>query len=66
MAAKKSDTSRGDDISRVPRGFMRRVLDGMFHTRRMFGGGLSQAWTSAAVALHYVDGFEDRFGKLSG
>jgi len=39
----------------------RDLLDGLFHVRRMFGGGLSQAWTSAAVALHYLDGFESRF-----
>lgn len=39
----------------------RELLDGMYHTRRMFGGGLSEAWTSAAVALHYVDGFADRY-----
>ena len=37
------------------------LLDSMFHTRRMFGGGLPQAWPFAAVALHYVDGFVDRF-----
>jgi threonine aldolase len=41
----------------------RDVLDGMYHVRRMFGGGLSQAWTSAAVALRYVDGFEARYRK---
>ena len=39
----------------------RDLLDGLFHVRRMFGGGLSQAWTSAAVALHYLDGFEPRY-----
>jgi threonine aldolase len=39
----------------------RELLDGLFHVRRMFGGGLSQAWTSAAVALHYLDGFDTRF-----
>lgn len=37
------------------------LLDTMFHTRRMFGGGLPQAWPYAAVALHYLDGFVDRF-----
>ncbi len=37
------------------------LLDGMYHTRRMFGGGLPQAWPYAAVALHYLDGFVDRF-----
>jgi threonine aldolase len=41
----------------------RDLLDGLFHTRRMFGGGLSQAWTSAAVALHYLDGFEPRYRR---
>ncbi|MCC7052762.1 MAG: hypothetical protein IT355_05805 [Gemmatimonadaceae bacterium] len=37
------------------------LLDGMFHVRRMFGGGLPQAWPFAAVALHYLPGFVDRF-----
>ena len=37
------------------------LLDSMFHTRRMFGGGLPQAWPFAAVALHYLDGFAERF-----
>jgi threonine aldolase len=27
----------------------------------MFGGGLPQVWPFAAVALHYLDGFEARF-----
>ena len=44
----------------------RSLLDGLFHTRRMFGGGLSQAWTSAAVALHYLDGFDDRYRQAIG
>ncbi len=37
------------------------LLDGLYHTRRMFGAGLPQVWPYAAVALHYLDGFEDRF-----
>jgi len=41
----------------------RDLLDGLFHVRRMFGGGLSSAWTSAAVALHYLDGFDERYRK---
>src|SRR5438309_1604274 len=41
----------------------RDVIDGMFHTRRMFGGGLSSVWPFAAVALHYLPGFGDRFGR---
>lgn len=39
----------------------RDLIDGMYHTRRMFGGGLSSVWPYAAVALHYVAGFSDRF-----
>ncbi len=38
----------------------RRVLDGMFHTRRMFGGNLAVGWPAALVARHYMDGFVDR------
>jgi len=41
----------------------REVIDGMYHTRRMFGGGLSSAWPFAAVALHYLPGFGDRFSR---
>jgi threonine aldolase len=39
------------------------IIDGMYHGRRMFGGGLNHAWPFALVALHYLDGFGDRFGK---
>jgi threonine aldolase len=39
----------------------KRLLDGLFNTRRQFGGGLAHAWPLAAVALHYVDGFDDRY-----
>ena len=37
------------------------LLENMFHTRRMFGGALPQAWPYAAVALHFLDGFVERF-----
>ena len=37
------------------------LLADLFHTRRMFGGGLPHVWPYAAVALHYLDGFEKRF-----
>jgi threonine aldolase len=37
------------------------LLADLYHTRRMFGGGLHQVWPCAAVALHYLDGFEERF-----
>ena len=41
----------------------RELLEGMHHPRRMFGGGLSSVWPFAAVALHYLDGFSERFGR---
>jgi threonine aldolase len=39
----------------------RELLDGMYHGRRMFGGGLNHVWPFALVARHYLDGFGDRF-----
>jgi threonine aldolase len=38
----------------------RRLLEGMFHTRRMFGGNLAVGWPAAVVARHYMDGFVER------
>jgi threonine aldolase len=38
----------------------RRVLDGMFHVRRMFGGNLAVGWPAAMVARHFMDGYLDR------
>lgn len=38
----------------------KRLLDGMFHVRRMFGGNLAVGWPAAVVARHYMDGFVDR------
>jgi len=38
----------------------KRVLDGMFHVRRMFGGNLAVGWNAAVVARHFMDGFEGR------
>jgi threonine aldolase len=43
----------------------RRLLDNLYHQRRRFGGGLRQAWPYAAVALHYLDGFSERFGHAA-
>ena len=37
------------------------LLSDLFQTRRMFGGGLPKVWPFAAVALHYLTGFEQRF-----
>jgi hypothetical protein len=39
------------------------LLDGLFDTRRMYGGSLVRGWVYAAVALHYLDGFEDRLQR---
>jgi threonine aldolase len=39
----------------------RALLDGLYHERRMFGGSLPRAWPDAAVALHFLDGFAERF-----
>jgi threonine aldolase len=41
----------------------RSVIDGMYHTRRMFGGGLNTVWPFALVALHYLDGFRERYSR---
>src|SRR5205823_9929283 len=37
------------------------LLADLYHTRRMFGGGLPAVWPFAAVAHSFVDGFEQRF-----
>lgn len=41
----------------------RKLLENLYHTRRMFGGGMPQVWPYAAVALSYLDGFVDRLHK---
>jgi threonine aldolase len=38
-----------------------RIIDGLFHMRRMFGGALWNAWPFAAVSRHYAEGFLERF-----
>ena len=43
----------------------RSLLDGMFHTRRMFGAGLPAAWPFAAVAHHYLPRFTARFRQAA-
>lgn len=37
------------------------MLDGLYHVRRMFGGGLPQVWFCAIIASHFLDGFIGRF-----
>lgn len=39
------------------------LLADLYHTRRMFGGGMPQVWPFAAAALHYIDGFDGRFRR---
>ena len=39
------------------------LLENLFHTRRMFGGGLHRSWPFAAAALHYFDGFPARYAR---
>lgn len=41
----------------------KKVLDGMYHTRRMFGGNLAVGWNAAVVARHYMDGFAARLAS---
>jgi threonine aldolase len=44
----------------------RELLDGLYHQRRMFGGSLPRAWPYAAVALHFLDEFTERFAAAVG
>ncbi len=37
--------------------------DGLYHVRRMFGGGMPMAWAFAAVAGHYLDDFLAEYKK---
>ncbi|HZH43278.1 MAG TPA: beta-eliminating lyase-related protein [Lysobacter sp.] len=38
-------------------------IEGLYHTRRMFGGSLPQAWPVAAIALRYADGYEADYAR---
>ena len=37
--------------------------EGLFHLRRMFGGGLPQAWPFAAVAMRYTDDYLEGYSR---
>jgi threonine aldolase len=37
------------------------LLEDLYQTRRMFGGGLNHVWPFAAVAVHFFDGFDARY-----
>ena len=40
-----------------------KLIDGLFHVRRMFGGALWNAWPFAAVARHFAEGFLERYAR---
>jgi threonine aldolase len=40
-----------------------KVIQGMFHTRRMFGGSLPQAWPEIALVPKYLETFQDDYAK---
>src|SRR5262249_53943134 len=42
------------------------VVAKVAQARKLFGGGLYHAWPYAAVALHYLDGFTERYQKAVG
>ncbi len=35
--------------------------DDLYHTRRMFGGGLPHVWPFAAIAINYVDNYLEEY-----
>lgn len=41
----------------------REIIDGMYHGRRMFGGGLNHVWPFALIAQHYLAGFAERYSR---
>ncbi len=36
-------------------------IEGLFHTRRMFGGSLPQAWANVALAGQYAERYEEAY-----
>lgn len=42
------------------------VIGQVAQARKLFGAGLYHAWPYAAVALHYLDGFVERYQKAVG
>lgn len=38
-------------------------IEGLFHTRRMFGGSLPHAWPQVATVAKYVDSYEQEYAK---
>lgn len=42
------------------------LIDAATILRHQFGGGMLHAWESAAIALHFSDGFEERYQRAVG
>jgi threonine aldolase len=40
-----------------------KVIQGMFHTRRMFGGSLPQAWPGIALVPQHLESFQDDYAR---
>jgi threonine aldolase len=40
-----------------------KLMEAAVVLRHQFGGGVLHGWESAAIALHYLDGFEERYQK---
>ncbi len=40
-----------------------KFIEGMFHTRRMFGGSLPHAWPQVAVVSQFLDSYENDYEK---
>ena len=40
-----------------------RFIDGLFHTRRMFGGSLPHAWPQVALVSKYVEDYERQYAQ---
>ncbi len=40
------------------------IIRGLYHQRRMFGGGLNEVWPSAILALSALRGFEQRYKSV--
>ena len=38
-------------------------IEGLFHTRRMFGGSLPHAWPQVALVANYVEWYEREYAK---
>lgn len=41
-----------------------KIIDGLYHQRRMFGGGLNEVWPSAVLAFHTLKNFMQRYKEV--